>query len=346
MRSLVERPPRQAMAQFAPGFGQRFLLTVDTEEEFDWDQPLGRDTWGLDHVPRLAKFQQFCETHGVVPVWLIDWPVANSGIAADILKPALAARRAEIGVQLHPWVNPPFTEELTQANSYSGNLPPDLEEAKFAKLRDAIEKNFGIAPLVYRAGRYGLGPDSSAILARHGIAIDTSVRPLFDYSSAGGPDYRGFPLSPYWLDDAQTLLELPLTTVYWGMLRQQGDAIFPRMWRMPSLRGVLARLGLLERIPLTPEGVSVDEAIRGIDIALDSGLPLLVFSFHSPSLRPGHTPYVREDGDVNALYDWWRAIFSYLERRGVKPASLADVMDQVVRGKGTAAPLASARPAS
>jgi hypothetical protein len=332
VRSLVERPPHKARAKFAPDFGQRFLLTVDTEEEFDWDQPLGRDTYGLDHVPRLAKFQQFCETHHVVPVWLIDWPVATSKIGAEILAPALAEGRAEIGVQLHPWVNPPFDEELTQHNSFAGNLPQPLEKAKFANLRDAIEKNFGVAPLIYRAGRYGLGPNSAELLASQGLAIDTSVRPLFDYSSAGGPDYRAYPLEPYWLDDDKTLLELPLTTVYWGMLRRQGDMIFPRMWRMPAMRGVLARLGLLERIPLTPEGVSVDEAIRGIDIALDDGLPLLVFSFHSPSLRPGHTPYVRDAGDVDSLYDWWRAVFAYLERRGVKPASLADVMGQVQRG--------------
>lgn len=331
MRSLVERPPAGARATFAPGFGKRFLLTVDTEEEFDWDQPLGRENHSLDHVPRIAKFQQFCETHAVVPIWLVDWPVVNSAIAAEILKPALAAGKAEIGVQLHPWVNPPFTEELTQHNSFAGNLPPDLEEAKFAALRNAIESNFGVAPLIYRAGRYGLGPNSADILARHGLAIDTSVRPLFDYSSGGGPDYRGFPLHPYWLDDEHTLLELPLTTSYWGMLRRQGDAIFPRLWRMPSLRGVLARLAMLERIPLTPEGVSAEEAIRGIDMALDDGLDVLMFSFHSPSLRPGYTPYVRGPDDLDALYNWWRTIFAYLERRGVQPASLADVMSHVVR---------------
>jgi hypothetical protein len=331
VRSLVERPPQGARAQFAPGFGKRFLLTVDTEEEFDWDQPLGRENHGLDHVPRLARFQQFCETHGVVPIWLVDWPIANSDVAAEILRPALAAGKAEIGVQLHPWVNPPFAEELTQHNSFAGNLPADLEEAKFAALRDAIEDKFGVAPLIYRAGRYGLGPNTAQILARHGLAVDTSVRPLFDYSSNGGPNYLGYPLHPYWLDDAQTLLELPLTTSYWGMLRRQGDAIFPRLWRMPALRGVLARLATLERIPLTPEGVSAEEAIRGIDMALDDGLDVLMFSFHSPSLRPGYTPYVRGPDDLDTLYNWWRTIFAYLERRGVRSASLADVMANVVR---------------
>ncbi len=145
---------------------------------------------------------------------------------------------------------------------------------------------------------------AAELLASQGLAIDSSVRPLFEYSISGGPDYRTFPLAPYWLDEGKSLLELPLTTSFWGMLRRQGDMIFPRLWRMPGLRGVLARLGLLERIPLTPEGIEVDEAIRGIDIALDDGLPVLVFSFHSPSLDIGHTPYVRTAQDLDSLYEW------------------------------------------
>ena len=330
MGNLLDPPPASATARFADDT-PRFILTVDTEEDFDWEQPLARDSHDTRHVPRLGKFQEFCENEGVIPIYLVDWPIASSRTAAEILREPLANRRAEIGVQLHPWVNPPFQEEVTQHNSFAGNLPRELEEVKLATLRDAIESNFGVAPLIYRAGRYGLGPNTAELLAKHGIAIDTSVRPLFDYSSAGGPDYRAHPLHPYWVDDEKSLLELPLTSTFWGMLRRQGDMLYPRLWRMPSMRGVLARLCLLERVPLTPEGVSVEEAIRGIDMALDDEVPMLVLSFHSPSLRPGSTPYVRDDDDLDALYDWWRRIFAYLEQRGVKASSVRDVMSVVKR---------------
>ena len=63
-----------------------------------------------------------------------------------------------------------------------------------------------------------------------------------------------------------------------------------------------------------------------MDAAIEQGLPLLVLSFHSPSLAPGHTPYVRNMNDVDALYDWWRQVLGRLAQRGVKPASVADVM--------------------
>ena len=331
MTAIPDPPPPGRQARFAAGFGCRFIVTVDTEEEFDWTQPLIRDGHGIDHVTRLGKFQEFCESFGVAPVYLLDWPIATSALAADILRPPLAAGKAEIGIQLHPWVNPPFDEELTQANSFAGNLPRELERAKFRKLRDTIEHRFGVAPLIYRAGRYGTGPNTAELLIESGVAIDSSVRAKFDYAAGGGVDYRRHPLAPYWLDDDHRLIELPLTTVFWGMLRRQGDWIYPALWRAPRLRGLLARVGLLERIPLTPEGVGGDEAIRGIDMAIDDGLPLLVFSFHSPSLLPGHTPYVRDEDGLDTLYDWWRRVLEYLDLRGVKPTGVAGIMNAVER---------------
>lgn len=330
IKPFIGIPPEEAAVEFRDGFGQRFLLTVDTEEEFDWDGPITRDGFSLDHLPKLGKFQQFCESEGVSPLYLIDWPIATSMLATDILKEPVREGKAEIGIQLHPWVNPPFEEEVNDRNSFAGNLPKDLEQAKFRQLRDVIVERFETLPQVYRAGRYGVGPHTVEMLREAGVAIDTSVRTKFNYASAGGRDFRYHPLHPYWLDERRSLLELPLTTVFWGLLRKQGDWLYPALWRFPRLRGVLARIGLLERIPLTPEGVSVEEAIRGIDMALDDGLPLLVLSFHSPSLRPGHTPYVRNERELDALYDWWRRVFAYLEQRGVKPTTAREIMEAVI----------------
>ncbi|MFC0204747.1 polysaccharide deacetylase family protein [Novosphingobium soli] len=330
--NLLKPPGKDAFAAFVAGFGQRFIVTVDTEEEFDWAAPLDRDRHGVVTVPALRKFQRFCEGFGVVPSYLVDWPVASSSLAPQAIGEAVSRGAAEVGVQLHPWVSPPFVEDVSEFNSFAGNLPFELESAKLHALRDRIESAFGTAPLIYRAGRYGLGPRTAEILRACGIAIDTSVRARFDYSGTGGPNYREHPLRPYWADADRHLLELPLTTVYWGPLRQLGNVIYPQLWRAPRFRGLLARAGLLERIPLTPEGITAEEALRGVDIAIDEGLPVLVFSFHSPSLAPGHTPYVRDDEDLDALYDWWRALFAHLARRGVRPTSVREIMASVQRG--------------
>nr|WP_298926801.1 polysaccharide deacetylase family protein [uncultured Erythrobacter sp.] len=329
--SMLAPPPSDMAAAFADEFGQRVLLTVDTEEEFDWDAPFRRDGYGLDHIEQLTRFQAFCEEIGAYPVYLVDWPIVHHERAVEIIGDAVERGRAEIGIQLHGWVNPPFDEEVNTHNSFAGNLPTDLEAAKFIALRDAIEGAFGSAPICYRAGRYGVGPSTAGLLKDHGIAIDTSVRSLFDYSAQGGPDYTHHPLAPYWLDTERTLLELPVTSVYWGLLRQLGKHIHRAQRHVPTFFAAFSKLNLLERIALTPEGVTAEEALRGIDIALDDGLPLLVLSFHSPSLAPGHTPYVRSEADVERLYDWFRQIYAYLDRRSVASTTLGGVISAIKR---------------
>ncbi len=325
--SLLAPPSSASLAQFSEGFGQRVLLTVDTEEEFDWNAPFQRSGYGVDHVGELARFQAFCEEIGAHPVYLVDWPITQTPRAIEIIGAAAQRGAAELGVQLHPWVSPPFEEELSEANSFPGNLPRELEAAKFEALRTAVEDAFGTTPIIYRAGRYGVGSATASMLSDGGIAIDSSVRSLFDYSAADGPDFSDYPSVPYWLDDDRTLLELPLTTIYWGILRKQGKRLHRLQRHTPRFFAAFSRLRLLERVPLTPEGVTIEEAIRGIDIALDDELPVLVLSLHSPSLAPGFTPYVQDAEGVEAIYAWLRAIYAYLQQRSVRSARLPEILD-------------------
>lgn len=318
-------PHPSASARFASDFGTRALLTVDVEEEFDWNAPFRREGYTLDHVEELARFQSFCEGIGARPVYMVDWPIANHPRAAEIIGDAARRGMAEIGTQLHAWVNPPFEEALNERNSFAGNLPGELERAKFHALRGRVEAAFGSPPIAYRAGRYGLGPRTADMLREAGVSIDSSVRSLFDYSAAGGPDFSDFPAHPYWLDPARTLLELPVTSVYRGVLRSQGRRVQRIQRFIPNFFAAFSRFRLLERIALTPEGVTANEAMRGIDQALDDGLPVLVISFHSPSLRPGCTPYVKSESEVAALYDWFRRIYAHLAARGVTSTSLAEI---------------------
>lgn len=323
---MLEVPPAGRSAVFAPGFGQRVLLTVDTEEEFDWRAPFRREGYGLSHVAAIPRFQAFCERLGAHPVYLVDWPIVQDARAVEVIGDAVRRGAADVGVQLHPWVNPPFEEEVSTANSFAGNLPQSLEAAKFTVLRDAVEAAFGAAPQIYRAGRYGLGPNTGALLRQAGIRIDTSVRPLFDYSDQGGPDYSNHPLTPYWVDPDHRLLELPVTSAYWGPLRARGPLIHRVQRHVPTFFSGFSRLRLLERIALTPEGVSADEALRGIDISVDAGLPVLVLSFHSPTLAPGHTPYATSEAQVEALYAWFEAVYARLAARGVTSCTVAEII--------------------
>ena len=311
----------------------RFWVTIDTEEDFDWAAPFARAGHRLASVPALAECQAYFERAGVRPIYLVDWPIVADDRAVEILGDGQNGGRCEIGAQLHPWVTPPHDEMVDARNSYTGNLPAELQRAKMTALRDAIRDRFGCAPIVYRAGRYGLGADTATMLAELGFRCDTSVRSGFDYRMGHGPDYRAAPLHPWWVRTARgPVLELPLTTVFGGLFGASGRFVYHRVARNGThARAALARLGLAERIALTPEGIPVERAVRAIDIAVEARLPVLNFSFHSPSLQPGNTPYVRSSADLDLFYRWWDVVLDHLARRGVEPTTAAEILAMAQR---------------
>src|SRR5690242_16087063 len=109
-------------------------VVVDTEEEFDWSKPHSRVETGVDHIKHLTRAQGIFERYGVHPTYVVDFPVASQEAGYRPLREWLDDGRCEIGAHLHPWVNPPFEEEVSTRNSYPGNLPPSLEKAKLARL--------------------------------------------------------------------------------------------------------------------------------------------------------------------------------------------------------------------
>jgi hypothetical protein len=302
----------------------RFILTVDTEEEFDWAKPFARQGFGTSHLTEIPRFQSLCNDAGVKPCYLVDYPITEDTYGVELLGGFSNAGHAEIGVQLHPWVNPPFEEELSRHNSYACNLPEHLERAKLTQLHQSIIDRFGIRPDAYRAGRYGAGPNTPSILTDLGISIDTSVRSRFDYSEQGGPNYAFHPLNPYWIK-RDVLLELPLTTIFSGAMRSAGNVVFGEWFGSQTARSMLARSNMLERIALTPEGIPLAKAIEAIDIALIEGVKIINLSLHSPSLAVGHTPYVRDESQLEELYAWLSGVFSHLATSGVRPTTMGEI---------------------
>lgn len=296
---------------------------VDTEEEFDWSAPLSRESRNVSAIGALPEGHRRFADRGVPLTYLIDHPVATDPLSIDILRDVLTDGRSAIGTQLHPWVNPPFEEALTPANSFAGNLPETLEAAKLGVLTNAIATAFGASPLVYRAGRYGIGPATVALLASRGYRIDSSMRACYDYSAEGGPDFRAVGNHAFHVGE---MIELPLTTVFTGLARHGGAKLYQALGRIPKGRGLFARAGLLSRVALTPEDMPLADALEAIAVALGQGVRVLNFSFHSPSLAPGHTPYVRDAADLAVFNLWWDKVLADLDRRGVRPVSLAELI--------------------
>ena len=291
---------------FGPGDDRpRLLVVVDTEEEFAWDRPFDRASRATVSIPAQDRAHALYDRLGVVPTYVMDHPVATSPAAAAYLRGLVDAGRADFGTHCHPWVTPPHTEVVSGFNSFHGNLPPELEAAKIRASTEAVAQAMGRAPRIFKAGRYGLGPRTFDTLVALGYTLDCSFVPHTDFSSGDGPDFRGTPDRPFFTDASHRLLEVPLTVGYSGAFDRAGprwqgplEAALAQRLRLP---GIFSRLGLLERARLSPEGFDAATQCRLLDAMVAQGVRVFTLSYHSPSLAPGHTPYVRSDADLQAF---------------------------------------------
>lgn len=312
---LAAPAPSQTLA-LPSGRKPVLLVVVDTEENFDWSAAYSSSSTAVHGMRRIERLQSTFDKFGIKPIYMIDYAVASQPEGYGPLADIAATARCEIGAHLHPWVNPPITEEVCARNSYPFNLTPGLEAEKLRVLTAAIEANLGVRPISYKAGRYGIGAATPGTLIDQGYMVDLSVVPTRDYSVDGGPDFRGFRAAkPFWIDKKRRLLELPFTTAFIGALSSQGGSLFGiisgKIGRFLHLPGIFARLGLVNQVNLTPEGVTIKEAKALTRHLLANGDRVFTLAFHSTSLTPGSTPYVGNEAQLAKFYDWLQEYFAF-----------------------------------
>jgi len=314
----------------------RLLVVIDTEEEFDWSAEFSRDNTSVRSMREIERLQRIFDEYRITPTYVVDYPIVSQADGYRPLQDIHASGRCLIGAHLHPWVNPPFDELVNRVNSFPGNLPRALEAEKLQVLGETISDRFGSKPIVYKAGRYGLGTETLGILEEQGFEFDCSVCPHLDSSHEGGPNYLDWSSCPSWVGKDRTLLELPFTGGYAGVARRWGSAIHDRASRPPlsSMRavGVLARLDLVDKIYLSPEGFTTEEMIKLVQALYSDGLRVFTFAFHSPSVEPGHTPYVRTQEDLEVFLGRCREFFEFfMSRMGGVATTPLEVREELLK---------------
>lgn len=312
----------------------RLLVVVDAEETFDWSAPFDRNQTDTSAMSEVGFGQDLCEAAGLAPTYVVDYPVATDAAAMDRLASYSKRGSATIGAQLHSWVCPPFEEEVNAANSYQGNLPLDLERRKLAELSRQIEEATGKAPKVHKAGRYGFGWGTAEILVELGYKVDLSPMPGFDQTVDGGPNHERVPNAPQWLNEDRSLLSIASTGNFVGLLEHVGPWLYRisgHDWgRRFKTGGIISRLGLLERIRLSPEGSNLQEMKRLTHSLLNQGEKVFALTYHSPSLAVGCTPYVRDKEDLRVFLDTIeRYLAFFLEEIGGQAATPLGLFDEI-----------------
>jgi len=291
------------------------IVVVDTEAEFDWSQTGSRRALGVKSMRRQSAAHRIFSRFGIRPTYVLDYPVSSQEEGYQPIRELLSADLCVIGAHLQPWDTPPILEELNDEHSYPGNLPDGLERRKLLQLTQTIEDNLHVRPRIYKAGRYGVGRATSRVLVELGYDVDLSVLPGTDLRRFSGPDFRHCGARPYWCGPDRRLFEIPLSVGFTGALARYAPVLHRLSLESPLVAlhapGVLARLRLLDRVTLTPEGVTFAELCRLTKALLRSKHRVFSFTYHSPSLAPGNTPYVRSEADLSAFLGRMEQFFEF-----------------------------------
>jgi hypothetical protein len=312
------------------GPGALGTLVIDAEEDFDWEYPIQGTQHSTAHMKNIRLLHTILSSYGIVPTYLLTWPVLENEDVVRIIRTQLDRGQCEAGIQLHPWVTPPFDDVLAHHTSFSGNLDEDFEEKKLVALKTRFREVFGFDSTIYRSGRYGLGSFTSGLLEKHGFLIDTSVAPRTSYRAEGGPDYSLHDYELFWFGRQRRLLEIPLCRSIVGWAGGAAPGLY-RMFSAPRLArlhvpSILTRSRCAERITLSPEGNDV-AAMRRLVLGLRArGQHVFALSFHSSSLQPGRNPYVRSRAELHGFYDRLSAILDCMvSELSVQFASISQI---------------------
>jgi hypothetical protein len=308
-----------------------FTVTIDTEED-DWGVYTS-PSYGVKNFGRVPRVHDLLLRRNVKPTYLITYPIATDPAAAAQLARWQCAGECEVGTHPHPWNTPPVREELTRRNSFISNLDAELQFQKICTLTETIANNIGRRPTSYRSGRWGFNEDVARNLIRLDYAVDSSIYPMSSWRDLEGPDFSSLPHHPfeYRMDGDPTgksLLEVPASVDFLQSPRGLSSAVFHGFRRVPGghfVTGALAKLGVLNHVAISPELHLVPPMIRLTHSMLSRGTRIINLFFHSPTLLPGCSPFVRTEADAEAFLARIDQFLEFVQTVGLKPVMLSEL---------------------
>lgn len=297
-----------------------FVVSIDTEEEMEWGKGFKRhNECTVENIKYLDPLHQIFRKHGVKATYLITYPITQNADSVKILKSYRDEGLGEIGAHLHPWCNPPYEERLCVENTFTHNLPEQLQYDKQKVLTNQIAQKFGQKPVSFRAGRYGFDEKFIPILESFDYQVDSSVVPYRLAKREYEPDFGYMPdISPYHLNHENMrktgnspVLELPITI---GFTQPVPKWIEKKYIYLPDV-GIRKAIRLLMNTNLNwlrPSYASLEEMKQLTHTMAARNMPVLNMMFHSNELMPKGSKYNKTAEDVTSYLAKLDDYFNFL----------------------------------
>jgi hypothetical protein len=312
----------------------KVIVTIDTEEAWDWSAPYPTSDFSVEHISRLGEFQSVCDQYAIRPTYFTNHAVMADSMASKVMAELAKHEGVEVGMHVHPWATPPYRigHAVTSRDTYLHNAATDDIRARLQAVYLALGKA-GIRPTSFRGGRYSSGGEIHRFLHEKGFIAECSVVPHTAWNEEGAPDFRHRNLYPVRLEPAQSggspLWEIPLSMGFTRRPFGTWAAAF-RLIESTSLRhlrliGIAERLGLLRRVWLNFEVNDPYDWTPFLLLLQRMNVPCVTFTVHSSSLFAGPGPYTRTPEDEKRIFGQIARVFQRLnELREFEPATATE----------------------
>jgi hypothetical protein len=277
-----------------------FILTVDTEEEWDWDGPFPEKDFSVKNLVQIPAFQSFCDERGIRPCYFVDYAAAKGAIENKVFENAIKQNTCELGAHLHPWANPPYFDKPNEANSHVVNLPIEQVEAKLDELVSVFVTEFDYQPTSFRTGRWGISEAIMQLLWSRGFTVDSSVYP---YYSNEFFSCQGSPIGAYWPDannvlkagEQRNIMEIQASVGFNRKHFSVANAVHQAAESAPlkyvKTVSMLWHSNMLRKIYMSPEVMEAQDMVALARKMHENGSPYINMFFHSSNLIANGTGF-------------------------------------------------------
>jgi hypothetical protein len=311
-----------------------YSVTVDTEEEWDWNGNYPTADLSVRNIDHLPEFQAICHRNGAAVTYFVDHAILANARSREVILDLAKLPRVEIGMHIHPWNTPPLVGNgrVAVRDTFLQNLPPDLIRAKLSSVHELFVKH-GLRPTSFRGGRYSTSSVVQDFLRENEFVADSSVLPFSTWPDDGAPDYRSRRLEPIRRSasqDGPALWELPLTLAFsrrpFGLWHRLFEFVERTPLRHLRLIGIAERLGLVRKAWLnieTPLGRRPRPFLR---LLRQVRPPSIDICLHSSSLIPGGNVFTQTPADrEHMLANLNDALSCLAEWKDFRPATVTEI---------------------
>lgn len=317
----------------------KFILTIDTEGDNQWDH--GRELT-VENIKFVPRFQDLCDKYQIKPTYLVTTEVCEDAFAKEIFAKYSLNGSAEIGAHLHSWTTPPYLDKdgyrkNDKNHAFAHELPEDILSEKIKNLTNQIETSFGGRPTSFRSGRYGFNENVARVLMENNYIVDSSVTPYTSWSKnigipggQGGPDFSKNDALPYKYYHAnKKLIEIPITILptRFPLNRRHdfSDLFFKNVDNNLFLKVLRRFVFRHQPLWLRPfEFMDLKLFTEIINEAKRTNLPYIVMMFHSSELMPGCSNYRKDKDSIEKLYDLLEGFFVLLNKKNITSVTLSE----------------------